>query len=390
MINWKRSAGLARNWIGVCQIVLLTGLVLLMSCSDSGVDPDPQPLTLMQAISYFDWNSGDLKYVEKTGVTWGTPEVVNYRGDVGRYSSLALDARGNPHIAYYDRTNEDLKYATRTIDGWQRYTVDSIGNMGSRCAIALDTEGVPYISYRDATNGRVKCASMVSDAWTYETVPGDIIYGALLPCREDYGYPTSLAVDADGHPNIAYYTVDGNLGYAVKVAGGGWSFEIADGIGNAGAQCSIVLDAQGNPHICYLENVNNVFRVRYAAKVSGVWSTTIINEGSTAHSCAHYTDLALDADGIPHIAFYTNNAYLGYLTKATGSDWSFEVVDNSANVGLYASIITDSERNPHISYYDYTNHVLMCATKSGSDWVTKVADDKRGTGMYSSIAKCYR
>jgi hypothetical protein len=41
--------------------------------------------------------------------------IVDNAGEVGEYSSIALQDGETPLIAYYDRTNGDLKYATSTI-----------------------------------------------------------------------------------------------------------------------------------------------------------------------------------------------------------------------------------------------------------------------------------
>lgn len=56
-----------------------------------------------------DWtSSGPLQHARRTGDSW---DITTVETDAGRYSSLAVDELGRPHIAYYDEVYHRLKYA---------------------------------------------------------------------------------------------------------------------------------------------------------------------------------------------------------------------------------------------------------------------------------------
>ena len=69
-------------------------------------------------VSYYDYSYGNLKFAVSTdgGATWGLGNVktVDSAGDVGKYTSIAVDG-SNVFISYYDNTNGDLKFA-KSID----------------------------------------------------------------------------------------------------------------------------------------------------------------------------------------------------------------------------------------------------------------------------------
>ncbi len=151
-------------------------------------------------ISYYDATGGNLKFLSP-GEDPAREVFVDVVGNVGKHTSLAFESHGYPIISYYDVTNGDLKFAyDKNGDGdfsdrGERTTVASIGNVGQYTSIALDASGKLAMSYYDVTNRDLKIARFAAIFWAITTVDS---VGSV-------GKYTSLAFDSFDEPAISYY-----------------------------------------------------------------------------------------------------------------------------------------------------------------------------------------
>ena len=362
---------------------------------------------------------------------WST-QTVDSNGKVGQYSSVALDAAGNPAISYYDETYGDLKYASWNGSKWVITTVDASrrgggwgwgwgwgGNwdhdsdyiknyhgtekVGEHSSLAFDSSGKPRISYYDQSEGDLKYASWDGSKWVITTVDGtnykkdgqigcnwDGDYGRAEYNSINVGKYSSLALDSNDKPRISYYDeTHGILKYA-SWDGSKWVITTVDasksksdsrsywgGWGWGGYQNH----DNDNEYIKYYHGTENV---------------------------GEYSSLALDSSGKPRISYHDEgNEDLKYASW-DGSKWVITTVDgtnykkggqigcnwdgdhgrdqyNSINVGDYSSLALNSTGSPRISYYDETNKDLKYASWDGSRWVITTVDSARSVGEYSSL-----
>lgn len=311
--------------------------------------------------------------VTQTGLTVTIPSLVDTTNVVGEYSSIALDANNLPRISYYDNTSGNLKYAAWNGSAWAVEVVDSDNNVGKGTSLVLDAAGNPHISYVDVTSGLLRYAWWNGSWWHTETVDSGISTSAG---------PTSLRLTAQGNPCIAYYdSYGGDLKFA-SWNGTLWQVETVDYDGTTGINPSLALDASGHPHIAYTSLLSN-YDLKYAEWTGAAWAISVIDSNGDV---GYYPSLELDNDGLAHISYYDHTVGRLKYASLTSSGWQKQDVDNGSVVGLYTSLALDAQNNPHISYYDSANADLKYAQWVSGRWSTMTVVSANDVGKWSSLA----
>jgi len=405
-----------RKWTGIPVVLILAGMLLIGGISASEFAP------------------------------WSI-QTVDSGGQVGQYSSVAMDAAGNPAISYYDQTYGDLMYASWDGSKWIKTTVDcsrsesknkwyfwdrghdrtrdsdyircfhGTEKVGKHSSLAFDSNGKPRISYYDESKGDLKYASWDGSKWIITTVDNSGRVGEY----------SSLAFDSAAKPKISYYDEsEGDLNYA-SWDGSRWVITTVDGSSDnhgqkrttwdgdrgryddrskkVGEFSSLALDGSDKPRISYYDETNK--DLKYAAWDGSKWVVTTIDglkngEGQkknhwdgdrgrydeSSKKVGKYSSLALDDSGKPRISYYDeSNKDLKYAAW-DGTRWVITTVDSSKRVGEYASLELDANGDPRISYYDATHGDLKFAAwnRVTSRWVTETVDSSGKVGSFSSLS----
>jgi hypothetical protein len=158
-------------------------------------------------------DSGRLYHAVRNEGEWQN-EIVDRDGDAGKFSSLAIDGDDRVHIGYIQwqtETTAVVRYAIQEGAGWSIVEIASlddirIAHYGARRTVTLILDGHdrPHFAFCDRRS--LRYARPEGDGWQIETVveePGPEL---------DLGQLASLALDGDGRPHIAYYTLPSNPG----------------------------------------------------------------------------------------------------------------------------------------------------------------------------------
>ena len=286
-----------------------------------------------------------------SGNTITTPDT----GDVGKFTSLALDAVGNPVVSYYDDGASNLKVLhcgdPNCASGNVITSPDTAGLVGPHTSLALDSDGYPVISY--ARDGGFLKVLHCGDP---NCVSGNTI--STPDSGADF-LDTSLALDAVGNPVVSYndYT-NGSL--KVLHCGdpnctSGNVITSPDTAGDVGRFTSLVLDASGNPVVSYFDDTNGNLKVLHCGNANCT-SDNVIASPDTADRVGWYTSLALDASGYPVVSYgKIMNRELKVLHCGDPNCTSGNVItspDTASLVSKFTSLALDASGKPVVSYYN--------------------------------------
>lgn len=273
------------------------------------------------------------------------------------FTSLTLDSQGNPRICY---TQQTMRYAYWDGSEWHKEQISpGSGTIAYYCSVAVSAEGVPHVTWyqertaEDTNYLHLRHAVLEDGQWLVKTIDWDAQTGKWH----------SMVLDKQGTLHISFDAfVSGQLKYGTSVDGS-WKIKPVDsrtssqqpgrGMGNC-----LILDSEGRPIISYYEEG----ALKYARqKENGTWSIETLATTNPSPSWAGYrTSQALDNKGLAHLV-YEDSGTLRHMYW-DGKIWHKQTIARSGVQRLrYASIAVGSDNTIYISYCDPDDGSLKVA-----------------------------
>ena len=316
-------------------------------------------------IAYFNSSRRTLQYAfrEKHDEKWSKMAVAS---EAGMYVSLVDDAQGLPHMAFNSPLKAGLQYAHWDGKKWHLQVIDNIATSFGT-SIQLDAQGNPHVAYFQLTHlSGIKSGDANGQRLKYAYSDGTTWFTKTVALRPRQGRFNSLAIDSAGAAHIAF-AQSGHLQYATW-DGTSWQYEEVDSTSAAddaaGLGLSMVLDPAGDPQLSYFDAAKRT--LKYAYRKAGVWKTEVIQELPGTPRYPDSTSIKLDAKNLPRVAYYDSGSGVLKYAVADGKKWTVEIVDQKGVVGLFPSLCLDASGQPYISYYDSTNKQLRLAHPGAS------------------------
>jgi hypothetical protein len=201
-----------------------------------------------------------LKYASFDGSKWHSQEIAPRSGEREFSCGIAIGPDDAPHVTWYqyrDAANELYLHVRHAVlkDGvWLARTLDYDRETGKWNCVRVDSQGRTYVSYSAFREGAFRMATGgLNGPWVVTTIENGRMGrgGGTIP-----GMGNSMVLDKQGRPNFSYQD-ETTLRYAWP-DGDHWRIDVVDPNSNPSGtiswvriRTSLALDANGWPHIAY-------------------------------------------------------------------------------------------------------------------------------------------
>lgn len=305
-------------------------------------------------VVYEDIAASQTKYVKFDTVTdtWGTPETVgalNGQNTLNRYmgkTGLALDANGAPHVVT-GGANEAMYYTNRTAGTWSAPVAVAPSSADMHPSLAFDATGTLHMAFYDNAAGIFyRQRNPSTGVWSaIETVTSN-----ASTSQSDES--PSLVIDSTGRVLVNYIAGDFSFHYqlALRTAANTWS-NISPTAAVAGHGPGLYIDSADNIYALEghdLTVIQPSVEIRSAAGTWGAYSILasgpptrdgsasarwdLLWPGNTAHlDFANMDEAGVDpaTNGTTGVTYYLHAALGGAPPPPPASDFSLSLPSGS-------------------------------------------------------------
>ena len=250
---------------------------------------------------------------------------------------------------------------------------------GKYTSIAIDSDGRPHISYAkfyrrsDRNYHKLKYAYFDGAKWNIEMVYEN--KNMLRSLNE--GLFTSIAIDSRDRPHIAFLDDDHDkLRYSFSPRAGSWTFSYPippDDSRNVGGWTSLILrpgEPQDKPFIAFYDKTNGALMM-----AEGAYDTRIQNYTWKTYQIDNNGDVGLSAslaikDGKDFgVSYFDETSDSIRFASGNSKNWNIETVSpSSTRTGRYSSLVFDFNQKPHIVYFDLLEGMFYEAYQITTTW----------------------
>jgi hypothetical protein len=279
-------------------------------------------------ISYYDFTNGDLKLAHCNDPDCAnaddTINVVDATDNTGLYTSLALDSSDDPVISYYNLTDTNLMVADCNDSDCSGgddapsgpVATGEAGDIGQYSSLALDLfDENPTIAYYNATAGDLKLIHCDSE---------DCTGGQTSVLVDDVaGISLSMTLDQGSSPVISYYDSD-NLALAIarcddSACATPAISDVLTSLQTPTIDTSIALDINDIPVVSYIDDTNgSQVYMRIVRCIDAACSdSNSATPDPTGGDLPANTAIVLDINGNPTISRFDSGASRLTVTYCT-------------------------------------------------------------------------